>query len=65
MKEFYNLLIDILIKIFQIVFAMLVVGLLLQDKFNHKLFITGIIASTVLLTCVMLIKYNLVIKGDN
>jgi len=45
MKEFYNLLIDIfLIKIFQIVFAMLVVGLLLQDKFNHKLFITGIIA---------------------
>jgi len=49
---------DIIIKIFQIVFAMLVVGMLLQKNFDVRLFWTGVGTSVLCLTLALLLYYN-------
>ncbi|MBI5078703.1 hypothetical protein HZB08_01605 [Candidatus Saganbacteria bacterium] len=50
---------DIFVKIFQIVFAVLVVGMLVkEERFNVPAFLFGIIASLSLLTTAIVLYYN-------
>jgi len=44
-KRFKELYVDVFVKIFQIVFAVLVIGPIVSGKFNPLVFILGIIAS--------------------
>lgn len=62
--QFLVSLADIFIKIFQIVFAMMVVGVVVKDRFDPRMFSVGIIISSFCLTTSILLYYNAYIKGD-
>jgi len=49
---------EVTIKIFQIIFAMMVVGMFLRDNFNSYIFIIGLLASIVLLTAAVFLYYT-------
>lgn len=63
-KEFKEYLADIFVKIFQIVFAMLVVGMLLRDRFDVLIFVFGIVLSSVMLTVSIAIYYTTTKGGE-
>jgi len=63
-SKFLESLADISIKEFQIVFTLLVIGMLLRDRFEFFLFIFGIIISFLLLTSSIILYYNGSIRGD-
>ena len=49
---------ELFVKIFQIVFGLLVVGMLIQDRFNLRLFIFGLLGSLAALTAALGFYYN-------
>lgn len=56
--KFNEHLADIFIKIFQIIFALLVVGMLLRENFNFYIFFVGLISSLACLTMGIVLYYN-------
>ena len=57
-KYFNRFLADIFVKIFQIVFAMMVVGMFLRDKFNVYIFTIGLIISIACLVVALVLYYD-------
>ena len=64
MNDYKKFLADILIKVFQIVFAMLVVGMFIQDRFDSIVFLVGVIVSIFCLTVAIALYYNSVEESD-
>jgi|GEM_PF-6603675 len=62
--KFLEFLADICVKIFQIVFAMLVIGMFLREKFEATLFFMGLGGSFLVLIFAVILFYNGSIKGD-
>jgi len=62
-KEFKKFLSDVLLKIFQIVFAMLVVGMFVKDKFDGIIFYFGLAISLSTLTGAIFLYYNTTKRG--
>ncbi|HLD34783.1 MAG TPA: hypothetical protein VJB62_02870, partial [Patescibacteria group bacterium] len=48
---------DICVKVFQIVFATLVVGMMIKNRFDPIIFSIGSVASLILLTAAILLYY--------
>ena len=61
-SKFVEALAEILIKIFQIIFAMLVVGMVLKDKFHPGIFVFGIVSSSIMLTVAIFLYYTATVK---
>ncbi|MFC1571126.1 hypothetical protein ACFL31_01075 [Candidatus Margulisiibacteriota bacterium] len=57
-SKFKEYLADISIKIFQVVFAMLVIGMFLKEQFNIAVFVYGVLFSLVSLTTAVYLYYN-------
>lgn len=55
---------DICMKIFQIVFAMLVVGMLLRNRFDVNIFGLGIFVSLFTLTAAIMLYYDSTIREE-
>lgn len=65
-NRFKEYLADIFVKVFQIIFAMLVIGMILKERFNISIFVLGLILSLGTLTVAILLYYDLTIKeGKN
>jgi len=58
MKKLKGFIADILVKTFQIVFGMLVVGMALRDRFDPLIFALGLSLSAVVLTAAIQLYYN-------
>ncbi len=56
---------EICVKIFQIIFAMMVIGLLLREKFNAVLFISGMIGSLLVLSTALVLYYQGSVKEED
>lgn len=65
MNKFKMFMADICIKIFQILFAMLVVGVVLRDTFNLSVFLVGIALSLIALTGGIFTYYDSTIRGGD
>lgn len=63
-SEFLEFLADVCVKIFQIIFAILVAGMIARKDFNLYMFIAGTIISCVILTLAIALQYNATIKED-
>jgi hypothetical protein len=63
-NKFKEQLADIFVKVFQIVFAMLVVGMFLRDRFDFNIFSAGLLASLACLTVAVVLYYNATAKGE-
>lgn len=62
--KFLRFLADVFVKIFQIIFAMLVIGMFLREKFLFSLFVFGLIASFLSLTAAIFLYYTGTVKGE-
>ena len=62
MKKFQEQLAEILMKIFQIIFGMLVVGMVLREHFEPVLFTLGVLLSSVVLAFAIQLYYNANVK---
>lgn len=61
-SDFLKFLANICVKIFQILFAMIVIGMFFRSKFDLVLFVWGVFSSFVMLTGALLLYYNGSIK---
>lgn len=61
--DFIAFIAEIFVKIFQIVFAMLVIGIFLRDEFNYNIFFVGVVVSLFCLTTSISLYYNATVKG--
>lgn len=57
-SKFLEFLADIFVKIFQIVFASIVVGMFLREKFDGIIFAFGLLTSFAILTIAIILYYN-------
>ena len=57
-KKFRYFLSDVLVKVFQITFGVMVVGMLVQKEFNLQVFIYGVLISGATLTMAIFLFYN-------
>jgi len=62
-NKFNEQIAEIFVKIFQIIFAMLVIGMFLRERFDYNVFSVGLISSLVCLTTAISLYYNANKKG--
>ena len=63
-NKFKEYVADICVKIFQIVFAMLVIGMFLRDRFEIYIFYFGLFISLFTLTTAITLYYDFTIKEE-
>ncbi|MFH1825814.1 MAG: hypothetical protein ABH823_00795 [bacterium] len=62
-NKFFESLADIAIKVFQIVFAMMVIGGFLKERFDFVVFSIGLVISAFCLTAAIMLYYNAFVRG--
>ena len=64
MNKFKEQMAEIMVKIFQIVFAMMAIGMFLREKFDIYIFLFGVLSSIICLIVAIMLYYYAVGTGE-